>query len=100
MTDTTPQLPSQQGATMTMPIDRADAEAVLYRVAVSAFADDAATTGALDRDTLHTEVGWCLEPLQGLPDEQTQWLRAVVAAAILNPTAHRQRLRTALLAEN
>lgn len=94
MTDTTPSLPSKQGATMTTPIDRVDAEAVLYRVAVTAFAEDAAS-GLLERDTLHAEVAWCLEPLQDLPEAELEWLRAVVAAAILNPTAHRHRLRAA-----
>ncbi|MDF2506225.1 MAG: hypothetical protein K0Q52_84 [Microbacterium sp.] len=76
-------------------IDRNEAEAVLYRVATVAFSHEA-VVGTLDRDALHAEVAWCLEPLEGISADNLTWLRAAIAAAIVDPTSHRQRLRSAL----
>lgn len=44
------------------------------------------------------DAEWCLEPLNGLPAGQLESLRDTVARTIVDPTAHRSALFTALRA--
>ncbi|MGN6760325.1 MAG: hypothetical protein ACTHJI_03225 [Leifsonia sp.] len=48
--------------------------------------------------TVADDVEWCLGPLNGLPVEQLEPLRDVVARTIVDPTKHRARLFAALRA--
>ena len=48
--------------------------------------------------TVADDVEWCLEPLNGLPVEQLEPLRDVVARTIVDPTTHRARLFAVLRA--
>ena len=71
-------------------IDRAEAEATLYRVAVSAFTyypdkPDLEPDYEVDED-----VDWCSAPLLSLPPEQLDPLRATIRELITNPTADRR----------
>ena len=44
------------------------------------------------------DVDWCLEPLTGLPNGQVESLRDIVGRTIVDPTAHRAGLFSALRA--
>ena len=71
-------------------IDRAETEATLYRVAVSAF------TYYRDKPDLEPgyqvdeDVDWCSEPLRSLPPEQLDPLRVMIRELITNPAADRR----------
>lgn len=77
-------------------IDRAETEATLYRVAVSAF------TYYPDKPTeepgyqVDEDVDWCSAPLRSLPSEQFEILRAMIRELIVDPTADRRAFITTL----
>ncbi|GAA1979130.1 hypothetical protein [Microbacterium pumilum] len=71
-------------------IDRADAEAVIYRVAVSAFAyyPDKATKEP--GYTVDEDVEWSLEPVSALDSAQTAELEDRIREAITSLACDRQ----------
>ncbi len=69
-------------------IDRATAETVIYRTAITAFAYPQSTA------TLGDDTAWCLEPLDA--DLQGAF-RDAVRDAITDPTAGREHLVTHLM---
>ena len=79
-------------------LDRAEAEATLYRVAVCAF------TYYPDKPidepgwTLDEDLTWCLAPLAGLPDHQLTAFATTIRTLITTPTADRQAFMRGLLA--
>lgn len=79
-------------------LDRSEAEATLYRVAVCAF------TYYPDKGvnepgwTLDEDLDWCLAPLTGLPDDQRAALGEEIRELITTPTADRQAFIRRLLA--
>lgn len=71
-------------------IDRAEAEATLYRVAICAFTyhpDKPLEEPGYD---VAEDIAWCLAPLAGLPTTQLDELRDTVRVLITTPTADRQ----------
>lgn len=71
-------------------IDRSEAEATLYRVAICAFTYH--PDKHLDEPgyTLNEDLTWCLAPLAGLPDADIAELRDTIRTLITTPTADRQ----------
>ena len=45
-----------------------------------------------DGPNLQSDIAYCLEPVAGIGDEDTERLRVVVGRVITNPTAHRSEL--------
>ncbi|TFD68189.1 hypothetical protein [Cryobacterium gelidum] len=45
-----------------------------------------------DGPNLGNDIAYCLEPVAGIGDEDTERLRVVVGRVIANPTAHRSEL--------
>lgn len=45
-----------------------------------------------DEYDLQRDIAYCLEPIDGLPTEELERLRAVVGRVIANPSAHRSEL--------
>lgn len=77
-------------------IDRADAEAVLYRAAIAALGYW--PTKHLDEPgyTIDEDIDWCLGPIGALDGLTLQRVRARVRAVIADPTAAREEFRRAL----
>lgn len=71
-------------------IDRADAEATIYRVAVCAFIYDPDRPVEETGRTLEEELVWCVQPLQGLDLVTQGELQNRIAELIVNPLADRQ----------
>ncbi|MDR7110874.1 MULTISPECIES: hypothetical protein [Microbacterium] len=71
-------------------IDRAQAEAARWRIAVSAF--EYYPEKHLDEPgyTIDEDVAWCIAPLTGLPDAELDQMRATILTLITTPTADRQ----------
>ena len=71
-------------------IDRAEAEATLYRVAICAFTyypDKPLDEPGYD---VAEDIAWCLAPLAGLSTTRLEALRDTVRVLITTPTADRQ----------
>lgn len=71
-------------------IDRAEAEATLYRVAICAFTyypDKPLEEPGYD---VAEDIAWCVAPVAGLPPTQLDALRDTVWVLITTPTADRQ----------
>lgn len=77
-------------------IDRAHAEATTYRAAVCALTYTASKPVDEPGWTLDEDLDWCLAPLADMPGLDLPALRAQLAAAITDPTAHRARLLASL----
>lgn len=71
-------------------IDRAEAEAALYRVAISAFTYHPGKPDIEPGYRVDEDVDWCSAPLLSLPPEQFDSLRATIRELIINPTADRR----------
>lgn len=71
-------------------IDRAEAEATLYRVAVSAFTYYPDKADLEPGYRVEEDVDWCSAPLRSLPPEQLDPLRATIRELITTPTADRR----------
>ncbi|WP_341994744.1 hypothetical protein MRBLWH7_002401 [Microbacterium sp. LWH7-1.2] len=71
-------------------LDRAQAEASLYRVAVCAFTYYPDKAVHEPGWTLDEDLDWCLAPLAGLPMDQLAALAPEVRTLITTPTADRQ----------
>jgi hypothetical protein len=71
-------------------IDRADAEATEYRVAVSAFTYYPDKPAAEPGYSIDEDIDWCVAPLRSLPPERVQALRVRIREMITDPTADRQ----------
>ena len=71
-------------------IDRADAEATIYRVAICAFTYYADKLADEPGYSVDEDVHWCAAPLTGLPEPQLTALRDTVRVLITDPTADRQ----------
>ncbi len=71
-------------------IDRAEAEATLYRVAVSAFTYYPDKADFEPGYRVDEDVDWCSAPLLSLPPEHLDPLRATIRELITNPTADRR----------
>ena len=71
-------------------IDRAQAEAARWRIAVSAF--EYYPDKHLDEPgyTVDEDVAWCIEPLAGLAPTELEQLRATIRTLITSPSADRQ----------
>ncbi|WP_426321881.1 hypothetical protein [Microbacterium sp. E-13] len=79
-------------------LDRAQAEAALYRVAVCAFTYYPDKPVDEPGWTLDEDLAWCLAPLAGLPDEKLAELASTIRTQIVTPTADRQAFIRPLLA--
>lgn len=87
--NTTPHpLPVKMGST-TM-IDRAEAEAALYRVAVSAFTYYPGKETDEPGYRVDEDVDWCAAPLIGIPTPQLEQIRVQIRLLITDPLADRQ----------
>jgi len=71
-------------------IDRAITEAVLFRVAVSAFTYYPDKHTEQPGYTVDEDVAWCLEPLAGLDARRFERLREQLREVIVDTTADRQ----------
>ncbi len=73
-------------------IDRAHTETTLWRTAVSAFSYY--PTKHVDEPgyTVDEDIAWCLEPLNEVDQTALARLADLLAAAIVDPTAHRTAL--------
>jgi hypothetical protein len=71
-------------------IDRAEAEATLYRVAVSAFTYYPEKPDVEAGYGVEEDVDWCSAPLISLPSEQFDALRETIRELITSPTADRR----------
>lgn len=86
--------PAKMGST-TM-IDRAEAEATLYRVAVSAFTYYPGKETEEPGYRVDEDVDWCAAPLIGLPTPQLEQIRDQIRLQITDPLADRQAFITDL----
>lgn len=77
-------------------IDRADAEATLYRIAISAFTYYPSKPTDEPGYQVDEDLDWCLAPLATLHREQVSELRDTILELIINPTADRRPFITAL----
>lgn len=73
-------------------LDRSQADAAMYRVAVAAFTYYPDRHLAEPGYTLDEDLDWCLRPLRQLPQTDLDTLRARVHALITDPHADRQDL--------
>ncbi|ODT25797.1 hypothetical protein [Microbacterium sp. SCN 69-37] len=83
--------------TESIPLDRAVAEAVIYRVALSAFTY---FPGREDREpgySLAEDVDWCLAPIPAADRIRVRGLRAQAEHVITHPDADRQAFMLAIL---
>lgn len=71
-------------------IDRAEAEATIYRVAVSAFTYYPDKPAAEPGYAVEEDLDWCTAPLLSLPPEQRASLRETIRELITTPTADRR----------
>src|SRR4051812_42918466 len=86
---TTPKNPATLATGLLM-IDRADAEATLYRVAISAFTYYPDKPAAEPGYGVEEDIDWCTAPLRSLPPEQLHALRESVRELIIDPMADRR----------
>jgi len=77
-------------------IDRANAEAATYRVAVAALTYRPDKTMVEPGYTIDEDVDWCIQPLHGIPAESIDQVRVLVRDTIIDPTAHRMSLARVL----
>ena len=77
-------------------IDRAEAEATIYRVAVSAFTYYPDKPAAEPGYGLEEDLDWCTAPLLSLPPEQRAALRETIRELITTPNADRRAFIAAL----
>lgn len=94
MTPTPHPAPAKMGST-TM-IDRAEAEATLYRVAVCAFTYYPGKETDEPGYRVDEDVDWCAAPLIGLPTTQFDQIREQIRLLITDPLADRQAFITVL----
>lgn len=73
-------------------IDRAHTETTLWRTAVSSFSYYPSKHIDEPGYTLGEDIGWCLEPLKEVDQTVLVRLSDLLAAAIVDPTAHRTAL--------
>lgn len=71
-------------------IDRPEAEATLYRVAICAFTYYPAKAAEEPGYDVDEDVAWCAAPLAGLPAALIAEMRTTIATLIVTPTADRQ----------
>lgn len=71
-------------------IDRSEAEATLYRVAICAFTFYPGKAAEEPGYRVDEDVDWCAAPLAGLPAALFAEMRATIAKIIVTPTADRQ----------
>jgi hypothetical protein len=71
-------------------LDRSQADAAVYRVAVAAFTYYPDRHLAEPGYTLDEDLDWCLRPLRRLPEAELEMLRARIHALITDPSADRQ----------
>lgn len=77
-------------------LDRADAEAAIFRTAFAAFAYYPAKPFEEAGYTVDEDLDWCLEPLTALPDEARGPVRGWMREVITNADADRQAFMRAL----
>ncbi len=77
-------------------IDRADAEAAIFRTAFAAFAYYPAKPLDEPGYTVDEDLDWCLEPLGALPDEARGSVRGWMREVVTNPNADRQAFMRSL----
>ena len=91
---------TNSGAT---PLDRTQAEATLYRVAICALTYYADKPHDEPGYTIDEDLTWCIAPLLALDTAVLDQLRESIRNTIADPTAHRgalNRVLTALTAES
>lgn len=71
-------------------IDRSEAEATLYRVAICAFTYYPTKATEEPGYRIDEDVAWCAAPLAGLPTTLLAEMRATIATLIITPSADRQ----------
>jgi hypothetical protein len=71
-------------------IDRAEAEATIYRVAISAFTYYPDKPSVEPGYRVDEDVDWCSAPLLSLPPEQLRRLRETIRELITDTTADRR----------
>jgi hypothetical protein len=71
-------------------LDRRDAEAVLWRVAICAFTFYPEKPLDEPGYTIEEDVVWCTAPLAGLPDQAIGELAVAIRTLIGDPTANRR----------
>jgi hypothetical protein len=79
-------------------IDRADAEATLYRVAICAFTYHPGKQAQDPGYTIDDDVNWCLAPIAGLPAARLVALSETIRIMITEPTANRREFIAMLAA--
>ncbi|KJL45773.1 hypothetical protein [Microbacterium trichothecenolyticum] len=79
-------------------LDRAHAEATLYRVAVCAFTHYPDKPVEEPGWTLEEDLAWCLAPLDDLPAPHLADFTGTIRTLITTPTADRQTFIRQLLA--
>lgn len=87
-------VPAKMGSTIM--IDRAEAEATLYRVAVCAFTYYPGKETDEPGYRVDEDVDWCAAPLLGLPGPQFDEVRDQIRLLITDPLADRQAFISAL----
>jgi hypothetical protein len=71
-------------------LDRANAEATMYRVAIAAFTYHPGKPSEEPGYHVSEDVDWCIAPLTGLPTDELARLRATIETLITTPTADRR----------
>ena len=71
-------------------LDRADAEAAIFRTAFAAFGYYPAKPLEEAGYTVDEDLDWCLEPLSAMPSEALGPVRGWMREVITNPDADRQ----------
>ena len=77
-------------------IDRADAEAAIFRTAFAAFAYYPAKPFQEVGYTVDEDLDWCLEPLGELTDDELGSVRGWMREVVTDPNADRQAFMRAL----
>jgi hypothetical protein len=73
-------------------IDRAQAEAAIYRIAFAALTFYPDKSEAEPGFTIDEDLEWALQPVLDLPPTEFDLVRDLARAAIAEPTAHREEL--------
>lgn len=79
-------------------IDRTHAEALLYRVAVSAFGYYPDKPTAEIGYTIDEDIDWCLDAVPQIPAPHRTAMRDRIAEAITDPTRERESFSREVLA--
>jgi hypothetical protein len=79
----------QHEGTTTM-LDKSQAEAVIYRVAVTAFTYYPDKHVAEPGYTIDEDLDWCMRPLRHLPQDDLAELRRRILELVTDPSADRQ----------